>query len=362
MLALGCGLGLLAPTTASADCIDGRPVTVGHRGTGNSTADNPQPENTIPALIEAANEGATMVEIDVQLTADGAVVLMHDATVDRTTDGSGCVTELTLDQLSALDAGEGTPAAGQGIAVPTLEDVLEAVDLDLNVELKDGGDGCPVSDPAVVATAVLDALAADETSRTSTVSSFDLELLQAIRDQDAAIYIGLITVTPASMQAALDADFDALNLVEGSIDEATVTQLRDAGLELNAWTVDSQPRIEELFGLDVDSIITNEPPLVEAVRQQQCPGQDDTADDTGAGSDDTAAGSDDTAAPGGTVSGGAADGDDSGCACRSVPSHRNDLAWWALGGWLLWRRRRHSNSTARMVSSVASTSSTPSAS
>ena len=61
----------LGPGAAQADCVDGRPINVGHRGAGNSSAENPYPENTIPSLLAAAEQGATMVEIDVQISADG---------------------------------------------------------------------------------------------------------------------------------------------------------------------------------------------------------------------------------------------------------------------------------------------------
>ncbi len=364
IIALSLSSVVWVPLEARADCIDGRPVTVGHRGSGNSTGDNPQPENTIPSLLAAAQQGATMVEIDVQLSADGVLVLMHDATVDRTTDGTGCTSELTTDELALLDAGVGTPAAGQGIGVPTLSEVLDAVDLDLNVEIKSGGDGCPVPDPAVVATALLDDLAGDTVDRLRTLSSFDLDVLMAVRDQDASIYIGLLTVTPASLQPAVDADFDALNLIEGSIDEATVIQLRDAGLEVNAWTVDAEPRIGELFGLEVDSIITNDVPLVEQVRAQQCPGTDDTGASEGSGDLDG------TGSPGGTATGAmdgsatgtpAQDEQDGGCACRATRGTAG-WSWWALVPGLFVRRRRQSKSTDEIVPPVASTSSTPSTS
>ncbi|MCX4242631.1 glycerophosphodiester phosphodiesterase [Paraliomyxa miuraensis] len=344
---------------ARADCVDGRPISVGHRGAGNTAAGNPYPENTIPSLVAAGEQGATMVEFDVQLSADGIPVLMHDALVDATTDGMGCVSELTLDELRLLDAGVGSPMEGMGVQIPTLEEVLEAIELDVNVELKAGGDGCPEPTHAQFATAVLDVLAADPTPRLQTISSFELGLLEEVRAQDGGIYIGFLVVTAFSSMAAADAGFDALNLTDGGVDEAAVTTVREAGLELNVWTVNDPTRMAELFALDVDSIITNEIAMLEMVRAEQCPGEGDTGSTGEAGS--TSEVGDETAAPGGTGDEGSASGstsseessgttgaplegqEEEGCACRAGSSSRWRTSPWFLGLLAVgWRRRRGS--------------------
>lgn len=351
LVVAGLAASLATPSTAGADCEDGRPLNVGHRGTGSSGPANPYPENTIPSLLAAAEEGATMVEIDVQLSADGVPVLMHDPVVDTTTDGMGCVTELTLDELRELDAAVGTPMEGTGVVIPTLEEVLESIDLDVNVELKYGGEGCPEPSYDAFASAVLDVLVADPAPRLQTMSSFELGLLQEVRAQDDAIYLGFLVVIPATVMVAVDADFDALNLVDGAVDEASVTAVHDAGLELNVWTVDDPARIAELFALDVDSIITNEPPEVELVREARCPDEGDT----GASSSEGSSGEpgDETAVPGGTegdasgTTGGAAsegsegseataalDEDGGGCACRTGPWSPRRAGWMSVT-WLL---------------------------
>jgi glycerophosphoryl diester phosphodiesterase len=352
---------IFRPAVAAADCIDGRPINVGHRGAGNSSPTNPFPENTIPSLLAAGEQGATMVELDVQLSADGVPVLMHDATVDATTNGTGCVTELTVDELALLDAGVGTPMEGRGVTIPTLEEVLEAVDLDVNVELKYGGDGCPVPSYEVFSSAVLDVLAGDPTRRWQTMSSFELGLLQELRAQDPAAYLGFLVVIPATVTVAVDNDFDALNLSHGSVDEAVVATVHDAGLELNVWTVDDPGRIAELFALDVDAIITNVPPEVEAVRDELCPREDDTGGSSEGGSTGSSGGHvDDTGAPGdasmgdgegttgdgdegsGSEATGMLAGDDEGCACRTGRSP-GGWGWGTLGLVLAGLRRRHAS-------------------
>lgn len=108
----------------------GRPLVIAHRG-----ASSTHPENTLPAILGAIELGSDIVELDLRMTKDGHVVVIHDGSVDRTTNGHGLVAELTLAQLKALDAGfafspdggKTFPFRGQGITVPTLEEVLTAL-------------------------------------------------------------------------------------------------------------------------------------------------------------------------------------------------------------------------------------------
>jgi len=98
------------------------------------------PENTVPAFVSAVEKGADMIEFDVALTRDGRLVIMHDRTVDRTTDGTGKVSELTFDEIRALDAGSWFDEKFAGVQVPTPEEVLEVIPESIlcNVHLKGG--------------------------------------------------------------------------------------------------------------------------------------------------------------------------------------------------------------------------------
>ncbi|MCC5932158.1 MAG: glycerophosphodiester phosphodiesterase [Cyclobacteriaceae bacterium] len=104
-----------------------------HRG-----AMQTHPENTMPAFTEAIKQGAHMIEFDVQLTADGALVVMHDASVERTTNGKGKVSELTLDYIRSLDAGRWKDAKFKNTKVPLFEEVLNIMprNIWLNIHLK----------------------------------------------------------------------------------------------------------------------------------------------------------------------------------------------------------------------------------
>jgi glycerophosphoryl diester phosphodiesterase len=98
------------------------------------------PENTIPAFVSAVEKGAHMIEFDVALTRDGRLVIMHDGTVDRTTNGKGKVADLTFDEIRALDAGSWFSEKFAGTKVPTLEEALEVIPPSIicNVHLKGG--------------------------------------------------------------------------------------------------------------------------------------------------------------------------------------------------------------------------------
>src|SRR5919112_3910522 len=123
----------------------GWPVNLAHRG-----ASALAPENTIEAFRLAVEDGAGGLELDVHMTRDGHIVVIHDAAVDRTTNGSGAVSQMTFDELRTFDAGydfspDGGPTRpyrGRGVRVPTLGEVLEAFPgVAVNIDLKDGPPG-----------------------------------------------------------------------------------------------------------------------------------------------------------------------------------------------------------------------------
>ena len=111
-----------------------RPIIFAHRGDLAHA-----PENTLPSFQQAIQKGADGVELDVKLTADGHVIVIHDSTVDRTTDGKGRVASLTLEAIRKLDAGKWFNEKFVGTKVPLLEEVFETIGKDkmINIELKD---------------------------------------------------------------------------------------------------------------------------------------------------------------------------------------------------------------------------------
>jgi len=310
-------LSIAAPARAQCDCPAEDAVVIGHRGAGTSGGAEAQPENTIASAEAAFAEGADMIEVDVQLTSDGALVLMHDDTVDRTTDGSGCVSELTLAEVRALDVGGGAPP-------PTLEELFEAVAGDVNVEVKvPDGMECPAPDLDATVDAVAAAVAADATDRRVLVSSFDLPALQRLRATDASIPIGYLTADAAAVDVATAEGFEALHLIAVAANARALGRAHDAGLLVNVWTVNGSADIEEVLALGVDGVITDTADEAVAARDAVCAAHT-CPEDAGAPTPD--------AGPGGGGDGGG------GCAIAVGASPLAPPVA-LLCAWLLGRRR-----------------------
>jgi glycerophosphoryl diester phosphodiesterase len=261
-------------------------VKCGHRGTGLSLQGTTAPENTVAAFEAAAAEGADMVELDVQHSADGVLVVIHDDTVDRTTDGTGCVGLLSLAELQALDAGVGTAAEGSGVSIPTLDQALGSVAIDVNVEIKINEDpACPASDRPQLAADVVAALQTIDGGRRALVSSDDADVLGEVEALAPGVETGLVTLSPDDLATVEQRGFDALHLATLAVNQDIVRATHDKGLLLHVWTENAPSRMETFIGYGVDMIISDEPDLlvqaVDAVCDAQPPCGGEAADDGG---------------------------------------------------------------------------------
>jgi glycerophosphoryl diester phosphodiesterase len=253
------------------ECPAGNVVIVGHRGTGVNTATNPFPENTIESFVQGIAEGAAMIELDVTLTADNVLVVMHDATVNRTTDGDGCVSDMSLADLKLLDAGADTPMAGMGLRVPTFTEVLEAIDTDINIEIKvHDEDACAASDLALLAQHVVAGMGEDTKNRRFVVSSFDADALTAVQQSDPDVYLALLSLLTTDAELAASRGFQALNIFSGILRRGDIEGIQSQGLEATVWTENEPVLIEQHLSEGVNMIITDEPDVVETVRSQWC--------------------------------------------------------------------------------------------
>jgi len=246
-------------------------INCGHRGTGVNRPENPFPENTLPSFEQAVTEGAEMVELDVQHTADGVLVVMHDETVSRTTDGTACLGDLTFEQVRALDAAFGTSLEGTGVVVPTLEEVMADVDVPINVEIKihDGGE-CPPSDRDALAADVVAAIAADQVDRTIMVSSFDLDVLLAVQALDDTVELGYLTLVSTDADTAASHGFASLNVLGGLLTVDDVAAIRDLGLGVAVWTIDDPDLMADLASYGISMLITDDPDVFAQVRADAC--------------------------------------------------------------------------------------------
>lgn len=212
------------------------------------------PENTLAAFRAAVEQDADGVELDVQLTADGHVVVCHDETLDRTTDGTGPLKDRTLAELQALDAGAGE-------RVPTLAQVLELLAptrLEINVELKNSVEPYPGLQAATLAV-VRHAGMADRVW----YSSFAHETLPPLRALEPTARLGLLVSRARSGKVAAAATAMGAAAVHPRGDRLLIpgwaAAVRRAGLALHVWTVDSPLLARRAAALGVDAVITNRP-------------------------------------------------------------------------------------------------------
>lgn len=227
-----------------------RPMIFAHRGAAAYA-----PPNTLPAFELAIAQGAHGVELDVHLSLDGHLVVIHDFSVDATTDGTGLVADLTLDNLKALDAGSRFAPAFAGTRIPTLDEVFETVGRHsyINVEIKSHS-----ADTDGLEAAVAKCILRHQMHERVIVSSFNPLALKRFRHALPTVPIGFLygLDSPGLPQ---DLICEAYHPHADLIDETFIAQAHAAGKLVNAWTVNDPARGRVLRDLAVDGIITDVP-------------------------------------------------------------------------------------------------------
>ncbi len=235
-----------------------KPLIIAHRGFRAK-----YPENTLAAFRAAEDAGAPALELDVTLTRDRRLVVIHDDTVDRTTDGNGLVADFALEELKRLDAGAWFDPRFAGERIPTLAEVFDAVgeDIGINIEIK-GGAFEPDFPPDAVERQVTRLISERDARRRVLVSSFEREALIRVRELDARCRIGVLTADPVTEDdLALCRRLDAfsLNPDHRNVDKAGMDRLRGAGFRVFPYTVNDPIEIERLLSLGADGVITDDP-------------------------------------------------------------------------------------------------------
>lgn len=252
--------------------LSGGPLLIGHRGAAGLA-----PENTLPSFREAADRWAVdMIELDVRATADAGCVVIHDATVDRTTDGEGPVAEMTLAELQALDAGyrfvdeHGSHAfRGQGVHVPTLDQVLTAFPtLSFTVEIKSGEAQAPMLETLRAHDAVDRVLVAGmEHADRSLFEDYGGASSATSRELWRFYLLHRLHMSWAWPRTADVFQAPELHPWDGSEEEGarrivTPRFVRDArrrGVPVHVWTVNETDDMERLLDWGVDGLITDRP-------------------------------------------------------------------------------------------------------
>lgn len=233
------------------------PRVIGHRGAKASA-----PENTLAGIRQARREGAAWVEFDVKLTADGHPILMHDDTLDRTTDGHGPVASARLEDIRRLDAGARFAPVFRGERVPLLSEalaVLAELDMGFNLEIK------PCKGREVeTGHAAMTSLAAHWPAHRPVpiVSSFSQLALAAARaaELDHALFGYLVEALPAGWKdEAVRLGCRSVHVGWRNLTKAQVAAVKDAGFLLLVWTVNEPPRAREFLAWGADAVISDCP-------------------------------------------------------------------------------------------------------
>ena len=236
---------------------DARPLVIGHRG-----ASSEAPENTIAAFELALAQGADGIELDVHLSADEQPVVIHDFTLERTTDGAGPVSGHRVRDLKRLDAGGWRDRRFRGQRLQTLQEVLERFRDRARfwIELKGGSALYPgIEDRVVSMIEIYDVV------ERVLVQSFDRAAIARVRALNREIPVGALVAEAPLDLGLLDPEaVDAICPGEPVVSEELLGEIRRAGLASYVWTVNEPARMDRLVEWGVSGIITDRPGLLRA--------------------------------------------------------------------------------------------------
>ena len=257
----------------------GWPVNLAHRG-----ASALAPENTLEAFRMAVEAGAGGLELDVHLTRDGHVVVIHDPTVERTTDGAGAVAEMTLAELRAFDAGHNFspdggrthPYRGRGLRVPTLAEVLrEFPHAVINIDMKGESPGIEAAVLGVLSEAGAEGRALVVSSRHGAVRRFRGISGGRISTGASRLETGIFYVlSRLHLERLVRPAYDALQVplwYRGIplVTRRFVEAAHARGVRVDVWTINEKEKMRRLLDLGVDVIMTDRPAILADVLRER---------------------------------------------------------------------------------------------
>jgi glycerophosphoryl diester phosphodiesterase len=239
--------------TLAAKFRSGRILLGGHRGNAAEC-----PENTLASFRSAIELGVDVIECDVHRTDDGALAVIHDHLIDRTTDGSGLVRDYTMDELKRFDAGSWKDPKFAGERIPSLGEVLEVAKGKVGVAIEIKNLPLPY---AGIEEAVVDAVRNAGMEQEVVVISFDHRAVKRIGELEPEITTGVLEASrPVDVLGVMDdADADIFCPHWAAVDPATAAEVHDAGKLLGVWTVDDGFSLAWSKALPANAIYTNKP-------------------------------------------------------------------------------------------------------
>ena len=250
------------------------PLVIAHRGSSGLA-----PENTLAAIQKSIDSGVDMIEVDLHLSKEGEVIILHDATLERTTNGSGEARDFTMEELQQLDAGSWFSEAFTGEKIPILSEVFELVQgkIVLLLELKKGEKGLYEG----IEKAVVDQVRAYGLEKQVVLQSFESEvvdeLVRIAPDMEVhKLYVGRLPGIPIYNDEAYKRGdvlhypgVAAINSYYKLLHRRTVHQAHKIGKKVYVYTVNEEADMNKMIDYGVDGIITNYPDrLIEILRNQ----------------------------------------------------------------------------------------------
>jgi glycerophosphoryl diester phosphodiesterase len=241
-------------------------LAIAHRGFSGAA-----PENTLAAFKRAMDVGSDMIELDVHLSKDGQVVVIHDDTLKRTTTGIGRVADFSLEELKQLDAGKWFGSRFFGEKIPTLKEVLDLTrnKIPIHIELKEGGLGrYTITDLAdrsleeVEKAGLLDQVL---------FGSFSLSAVDRIREKHPRLPVVLIYNKPWELPQDATGG-RPIPIVSSSgkvLNQANASKARQQGMKVFVWTLDQEEHMGQFLNVGVDGIITNHPDKLIKILQKR---------------------------------------------------------------------------------------------
>lgn len=224
---------------------------VGHRG-----APSLAPENTLPSFEKAIELGVDFIELDVRQTKDGILVIIHDEKVDRTTDGTGEVSQLSLKQIKKLDAGSWFSPQFKGTTVPTLEEVLKNFGKKICyiIELKVKG----------IEEKVMKLVEEYDLIENAIILSSHWESLKKVKllDSNITTIADLPIPTPSNLQKAISYYANMVSIHRALLKKEFVRLCHRRGIMVNAWPINTKEELEFSLNCEVDFITTDYPQLM----------------------------------------------------------------------------------------------------
>ena len=245
-----------------------RPLVFAHRGGGGLI-----PENTLAAFVYSAKAGVDVLELDIHATSDGALVVMHDAMVDRTTDGHGRVNELTLEAVKRLDAGflfttdggKTFPFRKKGVTVPTLQEIFDALpEMTFNIEPKQ-------ATPSIIKP-LCNLIRARKMIDKTIVGSFRQEVIDEFRRECPEVATSaspsevskFLALSKTGVSESYKPPMQALQVPQnlGALEVVSKSFVENAhrrNLKVHVWTVNETADMQRLIEMGVDGIMTDYP-------------------------------------------------------------------------------------------------------